>query len=369
MYRNNDTISVLQFIAILIIVIFDVQVLEMPRDLAEAVGPDGWFVLALLTVLAAGLLWCWLRLGSMFPTKGIVGTLQEILGKPMGWGLGAVLLILWLGQTARVARMGVGVVQASLLERTPGEITTIVFLLGALFMARKGVEPLGRMATLVALAALSVAALLPLLTWAETQWLNLRPILQGGIIPELRTTVRLAGRLGGLLIPLILLPMVKGKPKEKKALIPAIVTFVAIPAFVLNLFTLAVFGPRQTSLLLRPGLEVVASIEMPTIFVERLTVFYVGAWTLMIFMDLSIYLYLLSQIAGELFQISESTPLTSFMVPVVYLISRVPANDLAVRFFSKYISWATGAYYLVILGVFLVALIRGFRPQQEGRNT
>ena len=366
MYRDNDKISVMQLIAILIVALFDVQLLSFPRDLAVAVGPDGWFVLLLVLAIGAGLGWCFLKMGQMFPGEGIVEILQAVVGKTLGWVLGAGLFLLWLGQTARVVRLSSALVQVSLLDSTPNEVISLVFLLVSVHMARKGIEPMGRMATLVALGAISIASLLPLLTWPEADWLSLRPILHGGILPELKEALLITGRLSAVLVPLLLLSSTESTAREHRYIVPSALIFVGMPVFVLSLITLAVFGVQQSQVLILPGLEVVTSIEMPTLLVERLTVFYVGAWALIVFMSLSILLYLLAMIFGQLFHVTSYIPLVGFLVPPVYLISRIPPNDVAVYAFADWLSLATGIYLALILGVFFLAILNGNRPRWKG---
>src|SRR5690554_5675346 len=111
MYQDNDKISILQFIAILMMILFDVQILSVPRDLAISVGPDGWFVLLLIIGVGTAILWCFIKMSQMFPGQGVVKILQSIVGRPLGWCLGLGLFLLWIGQTARVVRMASELVQ------------------------------------------------------------------------------------------------------------------------------------------------------------------------------------------------------------------------------------------------------------------
>lgn len=368
MYHDNDKISVVQLISILVIAILDVQILALPRDLVRLVGPDGWFVIVLLAVIHLGVLWCFLRTAELFPNRTLIGIFRAVFGRPLGSMLSIILTVIWLLQTARVVRMSAELVRFSVLDRTPNEVISLVFLLGALYMSRKGVEPVGRTAVLVAIGALSIAVLIPLVTWPEAEWMNLRPILYRGIGQELKAALMLAGQLSGLIGILILLPRVRNKPGEKKTIIPSVLILTTLPVLMLSILTLAVFGEKQTLMLAYPGLELVTSVDMPAIFLERLTVFYVGAWVLMSMMNLSIYLYLLAFMVGEIFDVRDSTPIPGLLAPVVYLVSRIPRNDAAVRYHSEGLSRITGAYMAAVLVIFFVAWIRGVRPQKKGER-
>lgn len=364
MYQDNDFIDSLGLIAITIIGIFNIQLLRMPQYLAQVVGPDGWFVLLVTFGLVAILMYIGQKLANLQPNKSIVALAKSILGAPLGTIWALMLAAVWLVHAARIITVSTEMVRLSLLDRTPVIVITTVMLLAATVLARQGIEPLARMAIFTAMGAVVLALLIPLLSWKDINWLNLKPVLFGGPWEEIRTSFIVLGSTKGLLLPSMFYPFLRATKKEKRRILPAVILPTCLASIVFTVISVTVLGVRMSTRSIQPALQIVSSIEMPTLFLERLTVFFVGAWIFLTLMNLSILLYVISLIFSDIFGLRDIKPLPALLVPILLLLTIVPINPIALQNLERRLDLYSAVFFLTIPLLYIIGRLRGLKPQE-----
>jgi len=368
MYQDDDYIDVLGLIAIAIIGIFSIQILRVPRELADMVGPDGWFVILVFTAISGVLMAIGQKLADLRPKESIVGLAATILGKPLGTIWALALSGMWVVHTARVVTVSTEMVRLSLLDRTPIIVISTGLLLSAAVLARQGIEPVARMAIFIAMVAVILAIVIPLLSWSDINWLNLKPVLFGGPWEEFKASFLVLGSTKGLLLPSMFYPFLRATEKEKRRMLPAILLPTGLATLVFSVISVTVLGVRMTVRSVQPALQIVSSIEMPTLFLERLTVFFVGAWILLTLMNLSILLYVTSITLGDIFGLKDTRPVPALLVPILVLTTIVPVNPIALRSLERQTDLYSVVFFLSFPLLYIIGRLRGLRPQQSSNK-
>jgi spore germination protein len=158
--RDNDRITPFELTVLMVIVTLEMGITTFPRTMTEKVGTESWllpfpgFLFSLLAIYFI------VRLSKLFPGKTFIEYSQDIVGPIIGKLLVAIVIAFWMSTSARILRQFADVMKVNLLFRTPIEIIIFSMLLFAAYPARHGIEPMARMAIIIAFATIPVGLFL-----------------------------------------------------------------------------------------------------------------------------------------------------------------------------------------------------------------
>lgn len=347
MLRDDDRITPFELTALMVVTLLEMGVLTLPRILTGAVGEDAWLVPFPALLITLGAVFCMVQLGRLFPGKTFVEYSQEILGRIIGISLIIVVIIFWMSTNARILRQFADVMKANLLITTPIEVIIFSMILGAAYLARHGVEPMARVSIIVFYITVPLGMLFLGLALFQARLGNLLPVLANGPLPILKEGFRVVGSAEGAELLLVLMPFMT---RPHKAFTSSVWASFIIWALVFQVtFTcLAVFGAKEVAYLIRPGLVIVQTIELPTLFVERLSSVYVAIWVALVFPSVAMFLFLPATSLSKLFGLAEQKIFIYPLVPFIYLLAILPTNVLVMDIVSG---------YLELLGVFVILIM------------
>ncbi len=356
--RDNDRITPFELAVLMVIVTLEMGVTTFPRTMTEKVGTESWLIPLpgfLFSLLAVYFL---VRLSKLFPGKTFVEYSQEILGSIIGKLFVIIVIAFWVSTSARILRQFADVMKVNLLFRTPIEVIIFSMLLFAAYPARYGIEPMARLAIIVAFVTIPVGLFLFAFVIPQAKFDNLLPVFAQGPLLLLKAGFLSVGSLEGIELLLVLLPFITQPRKSLKASTWALAVLWSI-IFIVNGVVLAVFGEKEVMYLLRPGLTIIQTIELPTLFVERLSSVYVATWVALIFPSISMFLFLASTSLAKLFGLKEQKILIYPLTPVIFALAILPSNVLEVENIANFLE-QIGVFIIGImpLFLFLIAKIR-----------
>ena len=144
MNSNEEKISALQLGLLIIVTVIGVGILTLPRTVTEIADTDGWLLIIIGGALVIVLALIINSLGNMFPDKTIIEYSQELVGRPLSYLIGSILIIYFTLIAAYSVRIFGEVLKMYLLPKTPIEIIIITFLITIIYLVRNNLEGIAR---------------------------------------------------------------------------------------------------------------------------------------------------------------------------------------------------------------------------------
>jgi spore germination protein len=362
-------ITVIQGAAILISTIIGVGVLPLPRFAVEAAdtgAPLVTFLGLLLACIGLGLI---TLLGMRFPNKSIVQYSEDILGKWTG-RLGSVFIISFFAiLTALAAREFGEVVIASVLRRTPLEVTVIVMLLLAAISSRHNVTVFAYIHHFYFPLVLAPALVIIILSLKNGDALNLQPVWGNEPKGIWMGVLTVAALFQGSFIFTLVIPAMRRPEKAMKAALYGI-SIAGGLYLAIVMATVAVFGPEETEQLLWPTLELARTTALPAAILERLDAIFLIVWVTAVFTTLFSSYFLTIHSITQLFQLRDHKMFSLFVIPIIFFLAMIPQNAVQMYQFIEFVGRAglviTIAYPALLLGVAWIRKLR--EDQREGKT-
>lgn len=355
MLRDDDQIGPGQALAVIGTFTLGLNAAVLPR-LAARAGADAWlaFLAATLAGMAAALL-----LGAVtrrFPNQTFVEYGSSLLGPFLGRLVAGLLVLFWLLILSVAVRQFGDIVKLYLLQRTPLEVVLLSLLFVAGYAARGGIEPLAR-ANQIALPAVMLPALATFLaTLFSADWTRFLPVLDKGVAPLLRPTLDLAVQYAGL-ESLLVYGAFMDQPRAgtRVAFWAVLLTFLLGTATILG--TIGNMGATETSRLLWPSLALLGAVQLPSLFLERVTGVILALWTALIAGATAVGLNL---IGTTLARLSGQRGARIYIFPAtlaVFLLAILPINVTqamawmrALVPFTAAVLWGLPSLFLLLAG-------------------
>ncbi|MBU5676094.1 spore germination protein [Alkaliphilus sp. MSJ-5] len=364
MQDNNDIIPIGQMIFILMIAMVGTGILTLPRDLAEVVPYDHWIILlagglvAIVTVLIHGAI---IRLK---PRKQYFEILCDALTKPIAYIVGFIYVIYLIGFIGLLARIFSEVIKVYLLTNTPIEVINISVLAAAIYLARKGIEVLGRMMEFLFPILITITVFIFALSFTRSDFANLLPVF------EITPTEILKGA-PTIILSFIGLEMILffgAHLDEPKKATKAYIAVVAILLFYMLVITatLAQFGPIQVKALLWPTLDLFDTIELPGLFIENIQVLVMSLWVLAIFSTMAPMFLAATVMTKSLTSSKDHAYLAAPFLPLIYFVSIIPENiSMTYEMMDIYTKYVASTMIFVIPLIVLISLVIQKRLRRE----
>ncbi len=301
MIKNNDRISPYQIAMIIIMTVISVGVFSIAADAAEAVGTDGWLIIAIAGVINVLAVTVIVKLNSRFPGKTFAEYSQTIIGTIPGKVLTSLFAIYMLLIIAHVTRTFTEVVKMFLLFRTPTEVIMLSLILICTYIVRGGAECIARISELLFPILFIPFFIILMFGFPVMDFSNLLPVFQTSPGKMLTAIPALIFNFGGIEAILFYMGFMKDPRKAYKPAIFAVL-FITFFLVMITVFCTATFGKNVTQLYIWPLVSYLRAISLPGLFIERLDGFILSLWMLTVFSTIvSAYFivsYSISKVAG-----------------------------------------------------------------------
>lgn len=268
---------------------------------------DAW--ITVLLGLGGGLLLFLIyhRLFTYYPDLLLTGYVQKITGKWIGRLLGYLYVIYFIYIAARVLRDFGELLTSTIYYQTPTLILNMLMVFIILYALYKGLEVLARVGELLFMVVyiLAIGGVFLILVSGLIHLENLRPILENGVMPIVKTTLTetINFPFGEMVVFTMLLPTINEPKKAKKYCLFGILlsginititTMINISALGVDLFIRSPF----------PLLSTIAKIQLLH-FIERLDVLFMLYLIIGGFVKIAIFYYAAVVGTADLFKLSK----------------------------------------------------------------
>lgn len=347
--------SMLMFLMIMATVI-----LFVPAITAQEAGVSAWMVPLIGPTLVGYLaVWTAYKLGKRFPGLTLVQYGEILLGKPVGKLLACFYILFLFVLNVLVIREFASFFSITILPQTPILVLNLVLVLVGGFSALQGIEVIGRMAQFVLPFLVLSFLLLIILVIPDIDLGFLQPLLEGGVMPIVKSSVVPASWYGEIGVLVFLLPMVNKTQEVKRK---GFITLLAVAIFLtLDTFaTQTVFGPEQTASEMFPFFHLAKYIERGN-FIQRIESLIAFMWVTGIVIKVALFTYLISLGISQILGLKTYKSVIYALIPIQLIVGTYPSisalnlSQILVRFWTP-----VGLCFEIIvpLLLLLVALIR-----------
>lgn len=322
MFSSNHKISAKQLKRLIVVDLFSVTGIIVPKIAASVLGKDGVLGIILATVYALLFLWILFIIAKEIK-ESYIQYANEAGGSIFAFIVGFLYSIKIILSGGFIVRLFGEVIKATLLEDTDLRIIILLLLLVAAYMASKGFEVRARVAEIIYFFILIPILSLLFLGLKNIELSNLMPLFNGEIRKLISGSYSIFLIFTLLDLLLFCIPMVRTYNKGRKKA-RGIYSYVAGGILIVSIFNLVVFltalgllGSKEVSDNLWSTITTLQIIEFPSSAVKRQDGLIMGIWTLSTFTVISGFLYYLTYIGKEIFRISNRK---HFIIPVLLIV-------------------------------------------------
>ncbi|MDF2717224.1 MAG: spore gernimation protein [Paenibacillus sp.] len=347
---EKGKISAWQLGAILYLQSMGTGVLVGPGITAKYAGIDLWLPPILASLSGFLVVYVAYSLHKLYPGRTIVQAAERILGRIPGKVVGLGYCFFYLHVAGLMLRNYAEFIAVLFLPKTPVVVLSGCMIAVCAYAVRGGLEVIGRVAELIVPVFTLLLLALILLLLKDLAPEKALPVLEHGMLPAFKGTVRMQGFFTEMLLLAFLFPYVNDRNKGLKAAMGSVAA-VTVTMVVINLITLFLLG-KDTANELYPLIIASRYISVADFF-ENMEAVAMAIWVLGIFVKLSLFYY--AAVLGT----AQSLHLTgygSIVLPCGLLITLlsfwyVPDVSALFHFFSLY------PFYALLFQAFLPLLL------------
>jgi spore germination protein len=325
----NNKISIRQLQVLLILEIFGMGVIILPRRVATFANQDGWIVIILGTLLVLVYTFLITYVGKIFPNDSFKTYCSKVLSKPVGIFLTLVFVIKILITTALELRFFGEVIGEVLLPKTPLFIISLTMLSLCGYAASKGFEARAKIAEILIVAMLVPLIIVFLSSIMGTDFTNLMPVMDTPLPNLLHGAFFIGVSFTGLEFLLLVNPY-SNNPKnvQKGAFVAIIIT--GFLMLLITILSIAKFGYYDLKLQSWPVIEMMDMVQMPGSFMERQGALIISFWIISIFAMVNAGLFFSCLLLKDVFcgvfkKVTHSNYIIACIV-IIFAISFLPRN-------------------------------------------
>lgn len=330
--------------------------LQTPFLAAKHFGANGYWGVVAAFILALPLILALAALGKRFPQQSFVEYLPEIFGKPLGKILGFIYLLFLTFLFSWITMAIAGHYNMYFLIRTPFWVIVLVILGTQAFLARKGIEGLGRLSAFVFLPTLLLMIMTLIGSFQHFDINNVRPVfyfdppkIPEGIIAMFYIYLPLA----------IILQNYRYLTDKNRGfrVIAKASALGGILIFLSVLMTIGTFGARTATILSWPFLELGRQTDIPYML-QTFGLVIAPVVTVHTIIGGAAFYYTVSQGLSELFGKLNYKIFVFLLFPLVLAAVALTYGDIYMRWVFNilhYVGFAVGLIFPLV--VWLIAVL------------
>jgi spore germination protein KB len=327
--------------------------------LAGQAMQDAW--ISILLGMAGGLLlfqiyYC---LYSYYPDIPFTGYVQLIAGKWFGRVIGFLYIIYYMYLAARILRDFGELLTSTIYTQTPQFVIMSLMMLTIIYAVYKGLEVLARVGELLFFVVYLVAIAGGLLiVFTELVHLeNLKPILENGLAPILKTTFAetLNFPFGEMIVFTMILPCLS-EPKKARSICMFAMVLSGINITITSIIDITTLG---VDLFIRSPFPLLSAIQKIQLlnFLERLDVLFMLYLTVGVFIKIGVFYYAAVAGTADLFKLKDQKKIIFPIGLLIIFVSGAIASNYSehikegIKVVPIYLHWP---FQIIIPGILLI---------------
>ena len=325
MYTHNAKISVRQAKILLILQMFNMSMLILPRIAGSIVGNDGYLLPIVAFIFGSIYVLSIVSLLERFPGEGLDTIAPKLLSKWIGIAVVILFTIKLIIGAGLEVRMFAEMVSQVLLPTTPLPVIILILLITVHYLIKSGLEATGRMGEVVAYFVFIPLIFVFSILVIRTDYKQLMPFF----------TARIKGALGGAyLVSMTFVPLefiliignLVSKQYKLKSICLWAIGIVSFFEVILIALTFTGVGVITTTKQVWPVLTLMQSIQLPGSILENQDILMMSLWIISVYMYISGTIYVASLTLSRLAHFNRQNVTILPLIPIVFVISMLPGS-------------------------------------------
>lgn len=364
MFSHNGKISTRQVTILLILQMFNTNILLLPKLCTYYVGRDGYILPLVAIIVGIIYVYCITVLTMRFPNMTLVELTKSILPNWLAYLLLIIFAAKILVGTGLELRMLGEMILQIMLPKTPLMVIMIIMLLTTGYLVKSGIEATARMGEILVYFIFVPLIIIFVVIALKADY--------GEILPFFQTNIESVGlgalNISFLFVPLEFLLMITGlteKPsKVRKAGIVAVI-IIGVLECVITLLTISEVGLGETQRQLWPVIALLQSLGLKNSIVENQEILTLTGWVLSIFIYISSGIYFASLIGSRSCRFKRENVFVLPLIPIIFFIAIWPKNIVQAYNWYLGFQYYFGIWFLIPIPLILLLIAKVRRIGSE----
>jgi len=350
--QDNFQISHYDLFISLVLSIVGIKSFSYPREMAQMIGTDGWFVTILSGIFIYSIIYIICKTIKINSYSDFHTILNNNLGKIMGTTVGLCFVTFELFIISIDARTFAEELKIYLLEKTPTEFILIIIIITGVYLVISGVDALIRFNEISFFIIFISFFLLLLLTLNNADFTNIFPMFNNKPSAYLIASAESLHKFQGYEVLFFLIPLLSKKNKSEKTALKSLI-FIVVFYILVTVFTLALFSVQESKVLLWPTIVMIKALEIRGSFVERWDGVMMALWVLFFYTTFTNLYYFAADILKKIFKVKDLKLICLVTAPIIYFTALYPSNVAVVYQIITEIIPIYFTIFLIILPIIL----------------
>ncbi|WP_096199159.1 GerAB/ArcD/ProY family transporter [Bacillus sp. FJAT-45350] len=351
---SDGKIGTRELIAILLLII-GIKATDITPTILIAEGKNAAWLIPLVSALFGMLPFLLMFfLFRRYEGRGLIDCVYLLTGNIVGRFITFLLLVISFSSLVLYSRSTIDVATTIFYPTTPIEAIYIFLIIGSLFVAKRGLEAIGRTAWLVVpwVKLTMLFLFLMLLTSMDIE--NLFPLFGPGGKELVVSGFTNQGMYIELFLLLVLFAYVRSGREGRIAYIIASVFVVVELSFSLAAYVMILDFP-SVEYITYPFQQVTRMVKITGVF-SNFEGFFVGFWVISSVVRFAMLLYITTYIFGQLIQINEFEPLLISFAGLTVMLGLLPENPIKTTAYIENYLFIGSSFIFFLLPILLFVL-------------
>lgn len=293
-----------------------------------------------------------LQVIKKYPDKGLIEVFNLLFGKALGFFMGMILFLIVFSGVVADTRTNVEIISTLYFPETAIMLLYVLLMGVCTFIARRGLEAIGRTAVLFIVWIKVIVLLLVFMVWKKLNVSYLFPILGREPTHILTTGFKFMPIFAEIMILAVFLYFFKSYQEFKKGTMIGfgIVAIELISFWLIYIMAYDVPIIKEVTYMFH---ETTRIISVGRFLTNPETIF-LPIWLIAIFVRFAFYLYLVTAIFAYLFSIHEFEPLLVTMATIIMVLGLIPENAIQTEYgIREPIIFQYGSFYFFSFPFFM----------------
>ena len=355
MFSVNNKISIRQFQILLLLDIFGIGFLIIPRISAEFLAHEGFIAVLIATIMAIICAFIMASLLNMFPNKSFYEYSSIIITKPIALILTIGLFLAIILHISFELMVFSQIVKEVMLYKTPLWAISIMILLVSSYAAIAGIELRARLSELLVFIVLIPLIIVFTKAAFDIDFKNVMPLIANKGENYIKGGFAALSIFVGIYTILLSYPYLNNKKSAKKAAI-SIITLSGIFMALITLITISYFGPVGVTKHAWPTLEMINVTTLPGSIIERQEALMMSFFVVSIFAIINSGLFFSSVILKTVVKKGKHKYYVLTSMIIVFVISLVFNNAQQIYDVREFLFSGFAIFYMVIIPILLLII-------------
>lgn len=342
-----------QFTKIIVLSIIGIGIFNLPNDMVKGAKQDGWISIIIGVIYPLFIVLMASFFSKIYPDKNILVLSKKYLGNILGSIMNFIFLLVFIIYIVFEAVGVSNLLRTYVIDFLSSFRFLIIVIPLTAFTAYKGLKVLSFISEIVFFNVI-IVVIITLISLYRGSYLNVMPILQGGILNVIKNAKNSLYAYAGVEVILLIYPRISDTKKITFSSIKAILITCIVNTW-FTFVTIYYFGVNIINKTFWAGLYIVESLRIPLINNFRLS-----AMFLYIFVSINIlcvYYYCCGAIAKDFIKNLSRKKFFLATVPLMIILCLLIKNEVMRReYFSRIFPFtvAFNIFYVSIISLLII---------------